>query len=454
MEAEKLFLLFSLLMLHFSSCTSLDSLKTSQTIKEGDLLISKGNNFALGFFSPGSSSNRYLGIRYHKVPEQTVVWVANRNDPIIGSSGFLFVDQYGNLVLYGNDDRKLPVWSTNVSVEENDTCEAQLLDSGNLILVRKRSRKTVWQSFDYPTNILLPGMKLGLDRKLGIDRFLTSWRSAEDPGFGDFSVRINPNGSPQFFFYNGKKPICRSPPWPWRSQMSLYKSTFVNDPDEIYWVYTVPDDSYLLRIIVDHSGLLKVLTWRESDGQWKDYWKAPVFQCDYYGLCGAYSTCELANHNSFECACLPGFEPKYPLEWSTRDGSGGCVRKRLQTSSLCQHGEGFVKVENVVLPESSAAAWVDMSKSRADCEVECKRNCSCSAYAIIGIPGKNYGCLNWYKELVDIRYDRSNSYDLYVRVDAYELGTLFLLSNYFIGLSSQILIHKSFPMLVTALDCS
>jgi hypothetical protein len=113
-----------------------------------------------------------------------------------------------------------------------------------------------------------------------------------------------------------------------------------------------------------------------------------------------------------------------------------------------------VKVENVVLPESSAAAWVDMSKSRADCEVECKRNCSCSAYAIIGIPGKNYGCLNWYKELVDIRYDRSNSYDLYVRVDAYELGTLFLLSNFFIGLSSQILIHKSFPMLVTALDCS
>uniref|UniRef100_A0A2K1YF18 Bulb-type lectin domain-containing protein n=1 Tax=Populus trichocarpa TaxID=3694 RepID=A0A2K1YF18_POPTR len=70
MEAEKLFLLFSLLMLHFLSCTSLDSLKTNQTIKEGDVLISKGNNFALGFFSPGSSSNRYLGIRYHKVPEQ------------------------------------------------------------------------------------------------------------------------------------------------------------------------------------------------------------------------------------------------------------------------------------------------------------------------------------------------------------------------------------------------
>ena len=102
-----------------------------------------------------------------------------------------------------------------------------------------------------------------------------------------------------------------------------------------------------------------------------------------------------------------------------------------------------MKVENVILPESSAAAWVD-------CEVQCKRNCSCSAYAIIAIPGKHYGCLTWYKELVDVKYDRSDSHDLYVRVDAYELGTLSLLSNYFIGLSLHILIYESFWYAFTA----
>ncbi|KAJ6893333.1 G-type lectin S-receptor-like serine/threonine-protein kinase [Populus alba x Populus x berolinensis] len=166
-----------------------------------------------------------------------------------------------------------------------------------------------------------------------------------------------------------------------------------------------------------------MLTWRESDGQWKEYWKSPQLQCDYYGYCGAYSTSELATYNTFGCACLPGFEPKHSMEWSMRDGSGACVRKRLHTSSVCDHGEGFVKVENVLLPDTSVTAWVDMSKSRADCELECKRNCSCSAYAVIVIPGKGDGCLNWYKELVDIRYDRrSESHDLYVRVDAYELG--------------------------------
>uniref|UniRef100_A0A6N2M4Q4 non-specific serine/threonine protein kinase n=1 Tax=Salix viminalis TaxID=40686 RepID=A0A6N2M4Q4_SALVM len=255
--------------------------------------------------SPGSSSNRYLGIWYYKVPEKTVVWVANRNDPIIGSSGFLFINQYGNLVLYGHDDQKLPVWSTNVSVEENDSCEAQLLDSGNLIIVTKRSRSIVWQSFDHPTNTLLPGMKIGLDQKLGIDWLLTSWRSADDPGIGEFS--------------------------------------------------NVTDDSYLLRIIADHSGHAKALTWRESDGQWKEYWKTPQFQCDYYALCGAYSTCEYANLNEFVCACLPGFEPKYPEQWSARDGSGGCVRKRQHTSSVCDDGEGFLKMENYCLPDTSNA---------------------------------------------------------------------------------------------------
>uniref|UniRef100_A0A6N2M3P8 Bulb-type lectin domain-containing protein n=1 Tax=Salix viminalis TaxID=40686 RepID=A0A6N2M3P8_SALVM len=199
----------------------------------------------LKFKIKSSSSNRYLGIWYYKLPEKTVVWVANRNDPIIGSSGSLFINQYGNLVLYGNDDQKLPVWSTNVSVEENDSCEAQLLDSGNLIMVTKRSRSIIWQSFEHPTNTQLPGMKLGVDRKLGIDRFLTSWRSDDDPGIGDFSVRINPNGSPQFFCYNGTKTNARSTPWPWRREMGLYKCIIVNEPDEIYFFYTVPDDSYL-----------------------------------------------------------------------------------------------------------------------------------------------------------------------------------------------------------------
>ncbi|CAK7350787.1 unnamed protein product [Dovyalis caffra] len=217
------------------------------------------------------------------------------------------------------------------------------------------------------------------------------------------------------------KPSWRSTPWPWRNQSSFENKKFVSNQDEISTVYTVPDDSLLLRTMLDHSGVIKALTWHEGDSQWREIWKAPLFPCDRYGHCGAYAICHL-DFSSFECSCLPGYEPRYPKEWFTRDGSGGCVRKRLETSSMCGHGEGFMKVQNVLLPDTSAAVWLNKNMSPADCEHECKRNCSCSAYASIEIPGKGAGCVAWYGELIDAKYDTSESYDLHVRVDAIELA--------------------------------
>jgi hypothetical protein len=188
------------------------------------------------------------------------------------------------------------------------------------------------------------------------------------------------------------------------------------------------EDSVMVRLLVDHSGFVKAVKWHESDGQWKETWRAPRSKCDSYGWCGPYSTCEPTDAYKFECSCLPGFEPRNPSDWLLRNGSTGCVRKRLESSSVCRNGEGFLKVEIVFLPDTSAAVWVDMDMSHADCERECKRNCSCSAYASVDIPDKGTGCLTWYGELVDaVRYNMSDRYDLYVRVDALELGTFFLL---------------------------
>ncbi|KAJ6978879.1 G-type lectin S-receptor-like serine/threonine-protein kinase [Populus alba x Populus x berolinensis] len=268
-------------------------------------------------------------------------------------------------------------------------------------------------------------MKLGLDLKRGLDRFLTSWRSADDPGIGDYSYRVNPSGSPQIFLCKGEKRVWRTSPWPWRPQRRSYNSQFVNDHDEIGMTTAIPadQDSAMERLLVDHSGFVKAVKWHESDGQWKENWRAPRSKCDSYGWCGPYSTCEPSDAYKFECSCLPGFEPRNPSDWLLRNGSGGSVRKRLESSSVCRNGEGFLKVEIVFLPDASAAVWVDMDMSHADCERECKRNCSCSAYASVDIPDKGTGCLTWYGELVDaVRYNMSDRYDLYVRVDALELA--------------------------------
>jgi hypothetical protein len=187
--------LILVILFFFPFCTSIDTITLNQSIKDGpdgQSLVSKEENFALGFFSPGNSSYRYLGIWYVKVTVKTVVWVANRNNPINGSSGVLSINQYGNLVL--NDSYNRSLWSTNVSVPETTSSVAQLLDSGNLVLVQEGDNSVLWQSSDDPTDNLLPRIPFGMNRRTGVDTILTSWKSQDDPGTGDCLYQLNPNG--------------------------------------------------------------------------------------------------------------------------------------------------------------------------------------------------------------------------------------------------------------------
>ncbi|KAM3699302.1 hypothetical protein ACB094_05G015400 [Castanea mollissima] len=406
-----------LIILFFKFCTTLDTLTTNQSIKDGQSLISKDNNYALGFFSPGNSSHNYLGIWYVKVTQQTVVWIANRNDPLNDSSGVLSINQYGDLVLHDSNNRLL--WSTHVSAQDQVTTSsvAQLHDSGNLVLVQDSNKKVLWQSFDHPTDTLLPNMKLGLYLRTGINMFLTSWKSKDDPGTRIYSYKMNPNGSPQVFLYNGSTPYWRTPPWPWynvsnATASSVEKSNFVNNQDEISCTYFVDDPSIMTRVVLDNTGLLQKLMWDDGVHQWKEQWATPKYLCDKYGQCGSYSKCNPDNINMFECMCLPGYEPKSPRDWYLRDGSEGCVRKN----------SGFSRLN---LPDSSFdAAWIGMSMSSSECEQACLTNCSCTAFTSMNIDGKGTGCLAWYGELMDILQFTDEGSELNVRVDATELGTV------------------------------
>ena len=125
--------------------------------------------------------------------------------------------------------------STNISVSPTGgNCVAKLLDTGNLVLVEENTDKEVWQSFDYPDNSMLPGMKLGVDLKSGLNRFLTSWKSPDDPRTGEYSVKLDTRGSPQASLCKGLTPT-----WPWTGILDsdfayFYNHTFVNNDDEIY----------------------------------------------------------------------------------------------------------------------------------------------------------------------------------------------------------------------------
>ncbi|KAM3701684.1 hypothetical protein ACJW31_05G193000 [Castanea mollissima] len=416
MDAETMVMSLILIMLFFPFCTSVDTLTPDQSIKDGQSLISNKNNFALGFFSPGNSSYRYLGIWFVKVAKQTIVWVANRNDPIIDSSGVLSINPYGNLVLHDSSKRLL--WTTNVSLQGTTSSVAQLQDSGNLVLIQGNNEKVIWQSFDHPTDTLLPGMRLGLNRITGLDRFLTSWESQDDPGTGDYLYKMNPTGSPQVVLYKGSTLYWRSGPWPWHTSSAAaaassgFKYYSVNNENEVSYTYSFDDPSIISRVVIGNSGLLQKLMWNDGDLQWKEFWSAPKYRCDNYRHCGAYGKCGPESDNNvykFECTRLPGYEPKSPKNWYHRDGSEGCVRKQLGLS-MCGNGEGFVKVELLKAPDSFNAVWMDMSMSSSECKQACLRNCSCTAFVSMNIDGKGTSCLAWYGELIDVSENLYESY--------------------------------------------
>ena len=112
--------LLLLLSLLFPICVSLDTITLDQPIKDGQTLVSNQKTFALGFFSPGNSNRRYVGIWYYQITEQTIVWVTNRDSPLNDTSRVLSINDQGNLVLH-SQNQTLPIWSANVSISVSPT---------------------------------------------------------------------------------------------------------------------------------------------------------------------------------------------------------------------------------------------------------------------------------------------------------------------------------------------
>ncbi|XP_024158581.1 G-type lectin S-receptor-like serine/threonine-protein kinase At1g11410 isoform X2 [Rosa chinensis] len=425
-STNKWFISIMLILLVLPLCTSLDTITPNEAIKDGDILISSRNTFALGFFSPGNSRYRYVGIWYYQISNQTVVWVANRDNPVPDTSGVLSINGNGGLVIYGSD-QSFPLWSANVTLSSPNNSIAKLLDTGNLVLVDNGDRQRVlWQGFDYPTNILLPFMKLGLNRRSGLNRFLTSWKSKDDPGTGNCSYGVQPRGMPQMFVYKDGAPR-------WRSVMRIGKTwgsvyTVVNNEDEVSVMYTATtNQSNVTRTVLDESGVLLRSTWNDRAHKWTDYWSAPLERCDFYGQCGPNGHCDSYHVNAPSCLCLPGFEPKSPADWYMSDASSGCLKK--QGVSSCQKGEGFVKVEHVKVPESSMAHVDMMTMSTKACEQACLRNCSCTAYSSADDSGEETGCVTWHGDLMDTRTLPNAGRDLYIRVNATVLAQYAKMSN-------------------------
>ncbi|CAI0375553.1 unnamed protein product [Linum tenue] len=196
----------------------------------------------------------------------------------------------------------------------------------------------------------------------------------------------------------------------------VYTFEFVFNEKEAYYIYHLRNDSVITRMSITPAGLIQRYTWLGGKQGWVIYLTAQNDNCDRFGVCGTFGSCNIESNPS--CSCLQGFVPRVQREWDMVDWSSGCVRR----TELNCGDDGFVKLSGVKLPGMTNKSWFDAEMSLEQCRDVCLRNCSCTAYSNLDIRNGGSGCLVWYGDLLDIRQLYGNGEDLYVRMAASEIA--------------------------------
>lgn len=394
-----------------------DTIVPGEYFYEGQNLISANGKFELGFFNPGDASNAYVGIWYHNITDKTALWVLNNVAPVTISPGYLHLTGDGNLQVCNAAD--FVIWFTGTPYGNNTI--VRLADSGNFLLEDRDSNTTELQSFDYLTDTLIPGMKLGLDKVTNHATKLISWLNATDPYPGAYSCTMETQGTlPEIFITKGQSlRIFRSGPWnghvfsgiPRMGNISQLKFSFLSNEQEVYFSIDTINNSGLFRAVMDFRGVFQLLEWSATSSGWTSLWAVPQDQCDFYALCGANAVC--TETSSVLCQCLQGFVPKSPANWYQNHFSDGCVRQEALSCS----SDGFLHLRSVKLPDT-VNATADSNMTLNKCSDWCLKNCSCMAYAVTAWSG----CLIWRGDLMDLRKFNQGGDQLYVRLLASNIG--------------------------------
>lgn len=432
MQTFLTFLTLSLLL--GESCCQTDTLLQGESLKDGQELVSAFNIFKLKFFNFKNSSNLYLGVWYNNLYLNDIqdrpVWIANRDNPIPRRPGSLTIDSLGRLkILRGASSLLLNLSST----ESTGNTTLKLLDSGNLQLTEMGpggSTRVLWQSFDYPTDTLLPGMKLGFNVKTKKRWELRSGLSDTLPASGSFVFGMDANISNLLtILWRGER-YWASGLW-FKGRFSLeafnnYESVFSfnSTESERYFVFSVDrryPETVFPTITIDQHGVLHI---NRLDRELAHVRCSPftlskeVSSRDRYrqDYSGRYEKeyrdwYEKENRDRYrdqyerEYSDQYGGKPRGWYEKNSSDCYGNKSRDCLQAGCTVPdmaHGllncnpfrsTYFEEAGPALLGSGSVVNETGGRLSSADCHVICLQNCSCVAYASTNVDGT--GCEIW-----------------------------------------------------------
>ncbi|KAJ9686060.1 hypothetical protein PVL29_015104 [Vitis rotundifolia] len=303
-----------------------------------------------------------------------VVWSANRNN-VVGANATLQLTGEGDLIL--KEANGSVVWSTNTSGES--VVGLRLTKTGNLILFDSNNT-SVWQSFDHPTDSLIPGQTLVSGQKMIASVSEKNWSE----GFISFYATSEGIAAcvgttpPLTYFFRlvgntGSKNVSFS-------KRGLFLSS-----DEPIWEF--PTASFARYMKLEPTGQLRFYEWI------KNSWRALLIplqrdvDCLYPMTCGKYGIC-----SNGQCSCPKPAdgETSYFRQISYNEPHLGCS-EITPLSREASHYHSLLELKETT--SFPFAPKCDASTDIESCKRACLKNYSCKAAVFLTAEGNGFCCL-------------------------------------------------------------
>ncbi|CAN0902035.1 G-type lectin S-receptor-like serine/threonine-protein kinase LECRK1 [Linum grandiflorum] len=353
-----LFLLLNFFPFSVTSYSNISS-GSSLTTSSKDPWRSPSGDFAFGFQQISPTNNNFLlAIVFDKIPERTVVWSANRNTPVPGGSTVQLTSD-GRLVLSDPSGRE--VWTAYGAASSY----AAMLDTGNFVLTSENF-SIVWESFDVPTDTLLPDQILDRGSRL-IARY-----SSTNYSEGRFKFTLQDDGN--LVQYTTTYPQMGNNLAYWAT-MTDAAGTVATAGNAVVFNRT----GSLLLIATNGTILNTLFNNREST---KNFYHRVTIDHDGdtgSGACGFNSYCQMEDGRLPQCNCPQGYVYQDPS-----DRSKGCVKNFVSQNCLLDENGEFDLVEmiNTDFPHGDYKFLSSISEDA--CREACLSDCLCDAVTFNG----------------------------------------------------------------------
>ncbi|KAJ8527959.1 hypothetical protein K7X08_015410 [Anisodus acutangulus] len=396
---------------------------------------SPSGEFAFGFRKIGNGSGFLLAIWFNKLKEKTIVWSANRNKIAPdGSKIELSID--GRLVL--TDPNGQEIWSRYTA--SAGLAYGTMLDTGNFVLATSSSA-ILWQSFDEPTDTILPGQVLNKGTRL-ISSF-----SDTNVSSGRFELLLQDDGNMVLNKLNYPIDAANDAYWATLTAGSGYQvifnqSGFIFVQAENGTVVNLVSSSNKInsttrqlyqRAVLEYDGVFRHYAYpkKSSSGrlmEWSTLYHIPdniclvIAQAKRGVACGFNSICRTGTDQRPRCDCPHGYIFNDP-----NDKLGSCRRNFPEQDCKDESRD----VEAFTIQEMLNTNWFfgDYESYQDVTEDWCKQNCLSDCYCVVAVYGANKVC---WKKIKSYEEDMTNENEMILAewaCDCYRRKELHLLAG-------------------------